>query len=197
MKSIVTAALGAELVLSAILGYATKLGCCYEMTFLSNATTGVILLAASLVQRRGSDIPHFLYLDITVLMATVMFVCAVFAPGACFGNASVVMHLINPLAVIAYYLVFCDGRKQPITTAFTTLVLPTLYYVFMIVYGRVTGGAVYVYFDPNRFGAIGLIVSFIIAGFAVMALTFGLLALNCVRFGVSESKTSKKATKSR
>ncbi len=191
-KAAAAAVLGAVMIIGVCIGYFGIMYRFYEMTFLSNAITGTVLLVgASRLAFFGKDIPHALYLDCTVLLTVVVFICATFAPGACFGGPGVILHLVNPALVIAFYLLFCDARGVKKRIAFTALVFPSLYYIFMIVFGRVTGGYIYEYFDPNRFGTVNLVLFAIIALVLVSAVAFALMAIN---IRIKNSKR-KKATR--
>ncbi len=149
------------------IGYISKINRCYEMTFLSNTFAATVLMCGAVrIAFFGKDIPHFLYLCAATLLAVVVGICMFFAPAATLLSPSVTLHLINPIIMFSFYLSFCDARKVKNRLAFATLVMPFAYYIFMIIFGRVTGDTIYVYFDPNRFGPVLLVVYGIIAGIA-------------------------------
>ena len=162
----------ADIVLSCVfLGAAIVryIGCwdkCVEMTFMSNAATGIVLLFGgvyALIFER--DIPHFLYLDCAVLMSSVIIACSIFEPLKLIAGLSVFPHLVNPIALFTYYLVFCDGRNCKIAYVPTALVFPTVYYVFMVLFGVLGSRAVYPQFDPNIISVSNLLL----VGVAAMA----------------------------
>lgn len=160
-------------------GYLRCMQNCAEMTFLSNAATGTVLMFSgvyALVRKR--DVPHFLYLDCATLMTCVMFVCAVFAPEVCFVGASVLPHLVTPVAMLAFYFIFCDGRTCKTELIFTTVPFPTAYYIFMIVFGRVSGRSVYPYFDSNAMSYLSLVLIGVSAVALLAVLALVLLFIN-------------------
>lgn len=135
---------------TAIVGYIGHWDHCVEMTFMSNAFTGTVLFLGgvfALIAKR--DIPHFLYLDCVVLMCSVIAACLIFAPPMLVVGTAIIPHLINPLAIIVYYLKCCDGRGSRVPHVLTVLVFPTIYYVFMVLFGIMGERPVYPQFDPN------------------------------------------------
>lgn len=151
----------------------------FEMTFLSNALAALILFVGAMrLYFFGRDIPHFLYLDITVLLLMVVGICAIYAPGVCFTGRSVMLHMIDPIAVALFYTVFCDGRGSKIVSAFTALVVPSMYYAFMIIYGVFTGTSVYIYFNTTVMSPLTLVLDGIVAAAALTAVSIGLLMLS-------------------
>ncbi len=159
-KAVIAAGLAAIIFSGVFIGYIGKLNKFYEMTFISNTFAACVTLAGAIkLIITGKDLPHFLYLDATALLLVVVGICVSFAPAATLLSPSVVLHLVNPVLMLCFYLNFCDARGVKNTTVLTALVVPGLYYIFMIVFGRVTGGYIYPYFDPNKFGA-GLLVLF-------------------------------------
>lgn len=163
------AAIGfAVIILSSVaLHYYTRMWQCYEMTFLSNAISGTVLLIGGITMLcAGRDLPQWLYLDCAVLLVTVIFVCGIFAPVVCFGNASVVLHLINPILMSVFYLAFCKAPRGSLL--FTALVFPVMYYVFMILFGVKTGAPVYIYFDTNAMSKTAIVLYGVAASLAVL-----------------------------
>ncbi|MDE6200754.1 MAG: hypothetical protein K2M47_02580 [Clostridiales bacterium] len=136
------------------------IGCwdkCVEMTFMSNAATGVVLLIGgvyALIFKR--DIPHFLYLDCAVLMSSVVIACSIFEPTFLVVGFAIIPHLVNPIVIFVYYLKFCNGRNCKVPHVLTALVFPTAYYVFMVLFGVLGSHAVYPQFDPNIISVLNL-----------------------------------------
>ncbi len=168
---------------TAIVGYIGLWDHCVEMTFLSNATTGTVLLLGgiyALIFKR--DIPHFLYLDCAVLMSSVIAACLLFAPPMLVVGLAIIPHLINPIAIFVYYLKFCDGQNCKVPYVLTALVFPTCYYVFMVLFGVMSNRSVYPQFDPNIISVLNLTlvgVAALVGLFVVgVALLFGNKALH-------------------
>ncbi len=150
--------------------YCFKLEDCGEMTFISNAVCGIILLIGGILLIKGRDLPHFMYLNCAVLMMSVVCVCGMFAPGVCFKGASILPHLITPFALLLFYMLFCDGRKSGKIGLITATVIPTAYFIIMTVVCRTTGTYVYEYFDPNAYSAYTLVLIGLAAELMVVAL---------------------------
>lgn len=168
----------------------------FEMTFISNTLAATVLVTGAVVLfATGRDIPQVLYLDMSALLMLVVGICAIYAPVECLGGAGVVLHLVNPLLMFTFFTVFCDARRINPWHAFTALILPSLYYIFMIVYGRVTGGYVYVYFDPNLYGAKELIIYAALAITSMSAVSVGMtLGNGAVRARYAKRRKDRRAT---
>lgn len=151
---------------------------CVEMTFMSNATTGAVLLLGgiyALIFKR--DIPHFLYLDCAVLMSSVVIACLLFDPIKLVAGFSVIAHLVNPIVIFVYYLVFCDGGNCRISYVSTALVFPTCYYVFMVLFG-LNSRAVYPQFNPNIISLTNLTLIGVAALAGLLAVGVALIFCN-------------------
>ncbi len=178
-KAIAAAGLSVIIFSAVLASYHDAWGDFYEMTFLSNTLASIVLMAGAVkLFATGRDIPQVLYLDAAALLAVVVGICSLYAPRECLGGAGITLHLINPLLMFSFFAVFCDAREIKIAHAFTALIFPSLYYIFMIVYGRVTGGYVYVYFDPNLYGARDLILYAVVAIAAVSVIAVGMVVAN-------------------
>lgn len=188
-KAVSAFALAGIIVIGLVFNYVSKPGRMFEMTFLSNGIAATILLIGGAALLGGRDIPDFLYLDSAVLLAVVIVICGVYAPEVCFVGRSVILHLVSPILTAVFYAVFCDARDGAVWNAVTALALPTLYYLFMIVYGRVTGGYVYPYFDPNRYNGVQLIIVAGIAAGIILAVSFILMFVSTVINGGPRLKT--------
>ncbi|MDE5593252.1 MAG: hypothetical protein K2I75_04895 [Clostridiales bacterium] len=171
------------------------IGCwdkCVEMTFMSNATTGIVLLVGgvyALIFKR--DIPHFLYLDCAVLMSSVVIACSLFEPLKLVAGLSVIAHLVNPIAIFTYYLVFCDGRNCRVPHVLTALIFPTCYYVFMVLFG-LSSRAVYPQFDPNIISVMNLTLVGVAATVGLFAVGVALLFCNKALHGGLKKRMDKK-----
>lgn len=166
---------------------------CVEMTFMSNMTTGIVLLIGgvyALIFKR--DIPHFLYLDCAVLMGSVVIACSLFDPFKLVAGLSVIVHLVNPIAIFLYYLIFCDGRNCKMHYALTALVFPTCYYVFMVLFGVMGSCSVYPQFDPNIISALNLALVGVAALAGLLVVGVALLLGNKALHGGLKKHVDKK-----
>ncbi|MCH5160883.1 MAG: hypothetical protein J1G04_02520 [Clostridiales bacterium] len=178
-KAVIATVCSAVFFVGVAVGYIPKLHRCYEMTFLSNTFAATVLLCGAVrMAFFGKDIPHFLYLCAATLLAVVVGICVSFAPVATLCSPSVMLHLVNPVIMFAFYMSMCDARVVKNRVAFTALILPCAYYLFMIVFGRITGEYIYPYFDPNRFTPTLLVVFGIVAGCVTYVVSRLLMALS-------------------
>ena len=141
----------------------------YELTFISNALSGLLFFAAGLCGLLDRPFPQVLFLDAAVLLLMVLGVCIVFQMS--FNGPIVFLHLVNPLPALAFYLLFSDQRKVKKPLILTTFALPGVYLVFALIFGAMTGNYIYIFLDYPRFGLGKIILS--IAGIAVGILVLG------------------------
>ncbi|MCH5165434.1 MAG: hypothetical protein J1G01_03430 [Clostridiales bacterium] len=185
IKATVSIVLSALFLGAVVFCYIDCLGKCVEMTFLSNVTIGLLLLCAGVkLLITNKDIPQFLYLDCAVLMASVMCACSIFAPEVCFVGSSVLLHIVTPVCMMSFFFLFCDATKCGKASIATSLVFPSLYYIFMIVYGRFADVSVYVYFDTNAVALFKLVLVGLSA--VVMLGVIAAVLLFCNRFMISK-----------
>lgn len=178
-KAVAAAGLAVFIAVGVCIGYFGKLNRFYEMTFISNAFAACVALFGALsIVITGRDIPHFMYFIATMLYMVVVGICVSFAPAATLGGPGIMLHLINPMLTLTFYLTFCDARSVNRAVVLTALMLPFAYYIFMIVFGRVTGGYIYPYFDPNRFGALALVLFGLLALALIVAVGLLIMQLN-------------------
>lgn len=191
IKAGFAAALSAVIFTFIAVGFGGETRHLMEMTFISNTFAASVLLYAALyIVVKKRDIPFFLYLDATTILIVVFFVCLTFAPGVAFSGSSIGLHLISPALSLTFYLLFCDARNANKRTILTALVIPNVYYAFMIAYGRVTGASVYIYFDPNNFGAAALVFIGILAGAFIAGLCIFLMHVSII---ISRIRAKKSA----
>lgn len=178
---------------TAIVAYIGHFDKCVEMTFMSNAFTGSVLFLGglyALIFKR--DIPHYLYLCCAVLMSSVIIACALFAPPMLVVGLAIIPHLVNPLVIFAYYLRFCDGRGYKIAHVLTTLVFPTVYYVFMVTFGIMGPRVVYPQFDPNTISVLNLTLVGVFALIGLFTVGVVLLKLNIFLHNSAEKRRARK-----
>ena len=193
VKAVVAAVIGALFIFFVCVSYAGAFERFYEMTFISNFLTGVLLFVASVVIiTTGRDLPHFLYLDGTVLLLTVVCVCSVFAPEETFTSFSIVLHLVDPIIMLIFYFVFCNARGSTAVAVLSALALPTGYYGFMIAFGQIEHKCIYSYFNTVAMAPWKLILF----GLAATAfIVFTVLAVMFVNRGVRSLHYNRRAAR--
>lgn len=178
---------------TAVVGYIGHFDKCVEMTFMSNAFTGTVLFSGgvySLIFKR--DIPHFLYLDCAVLLSSVIIACLLFAPPMLVVGLAIIPHLVNPIVMFVYYLKFCDGRGYKIAHVLTSLVFPTIYYIFMVLFGIMSTRVVYPQFNPNTISVLNLTLVGVFALLGLFTVGVVLLKLNIFLRTLAEKRRLKK-----
>lgn len=172
----VQAGLGLLLVVSAVALYWQYPRFMYELTFMSNFCAGLFFLAAGGCTWQGRRTPPVLSLCFTVLLLLVMGICLAFSGNFSFSGAFLFLHLLNPLAVLAYFFGAVDmGPVRP-GMLWAVLVMPLAYLVFAVLFGRATGNYIYFFLDYGQVG-LSYTILFIAAAAGALALAGWLLWL--------------------
>lgn len=171
-------ALAFVFIFTAIYSYADNLKYAYELTFLSNLSTGLFLLVVGILWLCNKSVPQFLFLDFTILLLIVFGVCMAFAAEFNFAGGFAFLHIVNPLLMLAFYLFFSNQSRVKWQFLFTILAMPIVYIIFALIFGATTGNYIYFFLDYTKYGA-GYTVLFIL-GIAVglTAVGTGLYYLN-------------------
>lgn len=157
----------------------------YELTFLSNFLGGLFFLGAGVCTLRGRRLPQGLYLCFAVLLLLVMGTCLAFAGDFSFSGAFLLLHLIDPLAVTAYFLFAADMRAVPAGWVPAALLMPGAYLLFALVFGAATGNFIYFFLD---YGQVGTAFT---AGF-ILAAGAGLLLMSWLLWRVNRRLRRRK-----
>lgn len=195
-KALTAAFIGTGFIIFVVMSYIGEFERCCEMTFLSNFATGIFMLVAAVViMATGRDLPHFLYLDATALLLTVVCVCTIFAPDASFRSPGVVLHLVNPIIMLTFYLIFCDARVSSYGMAATALVFPSAYYGFMIAFGYFAHNSVYERFDTNAMSVGRLVMFGFLAVAVITVISFSSMFLNRALHNLYDGASRARAAK--
>lgn len=179
VKAVAAALIGTAFIIFVCISYFGEFYHFYQMTFLSNFLTGVLMvIAAMVIFFSGRDMPHFLYLDATVLLLMVVCVCSIFAPETTFRPSSITLHLIDPLVMLLFYMTFCDARNLPAGMGLSALYFPTAYYIFMIVFGYYHHTCVYGCFDTTVMGSWKLLLYGLAAVGVIILIVYSVMYLN-------------------
>lgn len=144
----------------------------YELTFLSNFCAGLFFCTAGVCAWLGKRTPQILYLCFAVLLFLVMAVCLAFSGNFSFTGAFLFLHLIDPLAVLAYFFLAADMRSVPGKLLPMALLMPMAYLAFALIFGAKTQNYIYFFLDYNQVG-IGYTLGFIfIAGGALLLVSW-------------------------
>lgn len=171
-------ALAFVFVFTAIYSYADDLKYTYELTFLSNISTGLFLLVVGILWLCNKSVPQFLFLDFTILLLIVFGVCMAFVAEFNFAGGFAFLHIVNPLLMLAFYLFLSNQSKIKWQFLFTILAMPIIYMIFALIFGATTGNYIYFFLDYTKYG-VGYTLLFVL-GIAVglVAVGTGLYFLN-------------------
>ncbi|MDE7464033.1 MAG: hypothetical protein K2M48_03295 [Clostridiales bacterium] len=198
VKAVTAALIGIAFIVFVGISYMGEFYHFYQMTFLSNFLTGVLMLiAAAVILLSGRDLPHFLYLDATVLLLMVVCVCSIFAPATTFKPSSLALHLIDPLIMLTFYMIFCDARRSPASVGLSALVFPTAYYIFMIIYGYYNHTCVYGCFDTTVMGSWKLLLYGFAAVGVIILMVYAVMYLNKLLHSFFDRRRAVRAERSR
>lgn len=175
-KQIVSLIIGIILILTTMITYWRNFDHVYELTFLSNFATGLAFAAMSFMkENRFSQI---LCLDFTILLFMVLLVCVTFSNEFGFSGGWLFLHLINPLIVMIYFIVMCDMREIKRVSVLTVLIMPVMYLLFAVIYGKMTGNYIYFFLDYKTEGIMYSVIFILILAVCIMILSYGVYFLN-------------------
>lgn len=144
----------------------------YELTFLSNTIVGVLFICGGIygvIRRR--DFPQFVYMNFVILMQLVFIICIVFINEFRFFGVYLFLHVINPIAAtIELHLFTTSKKKATIKLVVTALIFPAVYFIYVIVYGYISGYWMYGILNiPDRgFPFVLILVLTISAGIVLL-----------------------------
>lgn len=149
----------------------------FELTFLSNALTGLAFLTGGILGLvRKRELPRILYLNTTVLLALVFLTCMAFLSEMNFSGAFIFLHVINPiLAILVFVILTPDGSPLKRIEILSTLFFPIIYLVYAITYGLLSGNWLYGFINVDNKGVV--FVS-IVCGIMAVGILFVSLLLN-------------------
>ena len=166
------------LVFTSLFTYREHLAETYELTFLSSFAVGIFFIVADILLLLNKHIPQILYLCATILLLIVFFVCIAFSNHFQMNGGFVFLHIVNPLLVLAYYLIFCDLSKTTAKLVPTVAAIPLLYLAFVLIFGSITGNYIYFFMNYEKVG-IWYSVLFILSILAgIFAIGFTLYYFN-------------------
>lgn len=99
--------------------------------------------------------------------------------------SSMMLHYINPILVIVYFVRYAKEIEFHYTNIFVWIIYPLLYLVFATVYGLITGEYFYPFIDFGSLGIIGFSLS-------ILGMLWGYLLLS---FLIVKIVSQKKLTK--
>ena len=153
IRAAVSLGIGVLLIVTVIVGYFPQPQYIKELTCISNFGLGILFLVSAIRQLRGKkEWPGLVYGCGVVTILLVFIICMVSLTGMYrmnFQGAFLFLHVINPLMVLAYYLVFVDEKSRG--RARGVFLMPCaaiLYLLADYIGGKVGGAFVYGFFEP-------------------------------------------------
>lgn len=178
VKVITAIALAFIFIFTAVYSYRNSFEYTYELTFLSNFSTGIFLLLAGIFWLCDRSFPQFLFLDFTILLLIVFGVCMAFIGEFNFSGGFEFLHIVNPLLMLTFYLFFTNQTKVKRRFLFTALALPAAYLVFVLIFGAATGKYIYFFLDYREYGAVYTVLFILGILIGLTAVSIGLYYLN-------------------
>lgn len=166
-------ALGLLLIASVILGYYKDVSYMSEYCFLSGLTAGLVFIGSFVYRLKTKRSPSvWLYFCCAVNIGIILVVTL--AMGLSLEGAFIFIHIVNPILLLAYWLVFCNYvDKQAPVLVLTDCVFPLCYIVFAFTLWKASGSCP---FPANLIlvgnapwqvwaGIAGVIAAFILLGY--------------------------------
>lgn len=190
-RLILTLGLSILFFFTSLLSYRGRFDHIYELTFLSNFFAGLFLLGTAIFLFCKRKVPEILYLDVTMLLVLVLFVCTAFKGEFDFQGTFLFLHLLNPLFMTAYYFLFCDMNEiVKSKSVLCILFLPAAYLMFAGIFGRITGTYIYFFLDVEKSGYIYCMVFVFLLSVILLMLGYGMFRMNRLFFRIRKNKQS-------
>lgn len=154
------------------IGYLPEPELLVEFTCISNAVTGILLITDGILNLKDKKLPVRIYGNICVGLFVVFAISMGSLTGAYrinFKGAFFFLHVISPIVLMLFYILFCDDSKGK--AIFKMLLNPIFlmaYFLFDFILGKNRGYFVYGFFEADGFG----IGSALIFGVIVYVLLF-------------------------
>lgn len=185
MKPIIESVIGLMLVSTVVIAYAPAPQYLSELTCISNSLIGILLLisaARSFMQKK--PLPNLFYSCATVTLLLVFFVCMGSLTGFYhmnFKGAFFFLHVLNPLAVLAYYLLFVNETATPrkLGVLFTPCAV-LLYLLFDFIIGKMVGSFRYGFFEVDQLSLVGALIIGVVTYLLVLLIGFLFTQLNAL-----------------
>ncbi len=165
--------LGILMPVMAIIGYFPEPELVVEFSCLSNVVTGIWLIIDGILKLKGKKIPVRFFGNSCVGLFVVFAICMGSLTGAYhmnFKGAFMFLHVISPILVMLFYIIFCDDSEgKAIFKLLLNPVFLMVYFLFDFILGKARGYFVYGFFDEPGFG----ILQALIFGVVVYILLFG------------------------
>lgn len=154
MKNIVKIMMGLLMLVVVFIGYIPQPEYLIELTCVSNTFGGLLLFTDGIFSiTKKKTCPNSFYLNVTVSLFVVFFVCMGSLSGAYkfnFNGAFFFMHVINPIAFLIYYMLFVNEHDRKIKFALAAPTMTMTYFLFDYIQYKFTGKFVYGFIEPEK-----------------------------------------------
>lgn len=183
IRAAVSLGIAVMLIVSVFVGYVPQPQYIKELTCISNFGLGILFLVSAVRQLRGKkEWPGLVYGCGAVTILLVFIICMVSLTGMYrmnFQGAFLFLHVINPLAVLAYYMVFVDKKRRG--RARGVFLMPcaaVLYLLADYIGGKVGGAFVYGFFEPAELSFLPAVLVGAVIYLMLLAVGFAVFFVN-------------------
>ena len=182
VKHIMKITIGSLMIAAVLIGYIPQPEYLVELTCISNALGGLLLLADGIWNiLRKKHLPNAFYRNVAVSILVVFLVCMGSLTGLYsfnFKGAFFFLHVIDPIAFVACYVFLVNEQGGRIRSALLAPLMLMAYLLFDCIRCRFTGKFVYGFVEPGELTVFYAICAGLILYLFVYLLGLGLFALN-------------------
>lgn len=184
IKNLIKIVLGLLMIAVVMTGYIPQPEYLVELTCVSNTLGGLVLLADGIAGVMKKKISlNFFYLNVTVSILVVFFVCAGSLTGIYkfnFKGAFFFLHVVDPITFAACYMLCVNEQKRSIRAVLTAPAMTLAYLLFDGIRCQFTGEFVYGFVAPEKLTLARAVIAGVVI-YAVICL-FGLCLFALNRF---------------
>ncbi len=150
----------------------------HYFTYLSNVIAVVVLVLLLIGKCKRSFFMHAtVYITVTFLIYGLLL-----SPGLSKENfESLVLHFILPMYLIIDFLLLSPAKRISYTAAFTGLVVPLGYFLYILVYGLIRGSYPYFFVDVAQIGYVQVLINSVAIAALLIALGGIYVCINNIR----------------
>lgn len=139
IRNICDLLLGLIFILSVIVGYYKDIRYMSEYCFISGMLVGIIFILSFFYGTcKKKTLPTWLYFD-CMINIFIIFIATI-AIGLSLDGAFWFIHIINPLLIFCYWLIFCNHSKiKNNILILTDIVFPICYFIFSFILWKTVG----------------------------------------------------------
>lgn len=182
IKNVIKIVVGTLMLICVLIGYIPQQEYWVELTCISNMLGGWALVVDGILNLiKKKNIPNAFYLNVTVSILMVFFVCMGSLTGMYkfnFKDAFFFMHVVTPIIFAVCYMFFCDENKRKIKSVLSAPIMSMAYFLFDYIRCQFTGNFVYGFVEPEEVTFLFAIVTGAILYIFLSLFGLGLFAMN-------------------